>query len=351
MLENRFTVISKASIRPNKIVFYNQFIRNDHFVCSDNSDNGSLSPDDDKQLQVKAMSLPVCNLHGFNLSVKATARIKEKISWLYELAKNKTIVTKNNKTLHSYKMNFITLTLPAVQEHSTQEITSSCLNQFLIECKLKYNMLNYVWRLEFQKNGNVHYHIATDTFIDYTDCKLIWNRCIAKLGYIRRYQEKFTNMTYSDYARNYSNGGKINAPKLRERYGRGVATRWDSPNTIDVRAVNNAKNIASYISKYITKNDGCPVSDIVSNREPATTNLRLWFCSRSLSALDKITIFIDEIDDTIDAIFNNLSNIKRYFLDYVSLWFWNKKDQSNSCLAALYKLFHSYAHERDYIPA
>ena len=73
---------------------------------------------------------------------------------------------------------------------------------------------------------------------------------------------------------------------MRERFGRGTATRWDSPNTVDVRAVSNAKNISFYISKYITKKSEHSLNPVVSSRESSDSNLRLWFCSRSLSRLE-----------------------------------------------------------------
>jgi hypothetical protein len=351
MQENRFTVVQKASIRPNKIVFYAQFINN---LIKEKTNETPVS--NAVRQEVRNMGLPIrvqpaVNTHNFELSKKASARIKAKVSWLYELSKSKTVIPTKGKPMYSFKMNFITLTLPALQQHTTAEITSICLNQFLTECKSKFGLRNYVWRLEFQKNGNAHYHIASDTYIDYTSCKLIWNRCLNKLGYVARYQEKMQGMTFEQYREQYSNNGEVPFNTLRERFGRGCATRWDSPNTVDVRAVGSARNIAFYISKYITKKSDDKLNPIVASREPETTNLRLWYCSKSLSALDKIEIFMDGMSDLTCAVLSGIEKARKFIFDYCSVWYFNAVEQEGLTRRNLWKLYREYAYERGYSPA
>jgi len=346
----RFIIVPKASIRPNKIVFYSQFLIKNvpqhRFSNFTNSEKNEL-----RSIGLPVRCMPLANSHNFELSKKAAGRIKEKVSWLYELAKSKTIIPEVGKPLYSFKMNFITLTLPSLQSCPTSEITSQCLNQFLTECKAKFGLNNYVWRLEFQKNGNAHYHIATDTFIDYTSCKLIWNRCLAKLGFISAYQDKMLGMSFEEYRHLYNDGGKNSFALLRERYGRGCATRWDSPNTVDVRAVGSARNIAFYISKYITKKSDEKLNPIVSEREPAETNLRLWFCSKSLSALDKIEIFMDSYSDIVCDVLSGIQQARKFIFDYCSVWYFNATEQVGKTKRDLWLLYREYAYSRGYKPA
>jgi hypothetical protein len=349
--EPRFLVIKKASIRPSKIVFYDAFFpvgQHEHKALEKVSNE---TKKECRNMGVAVQIQPICNKHNFEISIKASARIKEKVTWLYELAKNKTVTTTGGKTLFSFKMNFITLTLPSLQCHDTAKITSVCLNQFLTECKEKFNLQNYVWRLEFQQNGNAHYHIATDTYIDYTSCKLIWNRCLEKLGYVARYQDKMLKLSFNDYLKQYSDGGKTPFNVLRERYGRGTATRWNSPNTVDVRAVSNAKNIAFYISKYITKKSEHTMNKIVFDREPKDSNLRLWFCSRSISRLEKIEVFMDEYDHLVDSCLKNLQEVRRYLFDYCSVWYFNAHQQANETKRCLWLLYRRYSVSTGYVPA
>lgn len=349
--ELRFTIVPKASFRPEKIVFYNQVIKT---VLTPSAPRTTISKETKTELHswgIGTKRAVQINLHNFELSKKAAQRIKEKVSWLYELARNKTIVSKESKKVFTFKMNFITLTLPATQAHTTAELTEKCLNQFLTESKQKYNLQNYVWRLEFQANGNAHYHIATDTFIEYSDCKLIWNRCLEKLGYISTYQNKMRGMTFEQYRHEYSNNGKTDFNTLRARYSLGCATRWSSPNTVDVRVVNNAKNISFYISKYITKKSEHTLNPIVTAREPQETNLRLWFCSRSLSALDKIEIFMEECNELLDNIMHKITNLKTYIFDYVTICYFSGKSQTNEVKRLLWLFYRQYANSKGYIPS
>jgi|SRR5659263_416772 len=351
MQDSKYSVVDKISFRPNKVVFYKQFILNKYDVPQENTREIKNIVAVASVAKLVNRQVTVSNRHYFEISTKASSRIKEKVTWLYELARNKTVQTSSGKVLYSFKMNFITLTIPSIQRHETAIITKECLNQFLTECKHNFNLQNYVWRLEFQKNGNAHYHIATDTFISYEDAKLIWNRCLNKLGYIDDYQEKFSGMSFEKYREMYSENGVVPFETLRARYGRGCATKWDSPNTVDVRAVSNAKNIAFYIAKYITKNSQQGLNTIVLAREPETTNLRLWFCSRSLSALDKIELFCDEWNELAEKCLSALDNVKRYIFDYCSVWYFNVSDQIFSTKRDLWLLYRQYASERGYIPA
>ena len=69
--ESRFSVIPKISIRPNKVVFYNQFVKNKY---DDDTSASTLAPDVKqtlKEMGVPVKSLPECNKHNFEISFKA----------------------------------------------------------------------------------------------------------------------------------------------------------------------------------------------------------------------------------------------------------------------------------------
>lgn len=365
-----YIILPKATIRPNKIVFYNQFIKKQEKVsempkkepipCEIPTKQTELSfagfpvyqQNFEKNTQITEKQtikkLPEKNKHNFEISKKASARIKEKVSWLYTLAKNQTVITHTGKTLYSFKMNFITLTLPALQKHTTAEITSQCLNQFLTECKVKFGLSNYVWRLEFQKNGNAHYHIATDCFLEYKFCKALWNRILEKLSYVSDYKEKFSKMSFQEYYKMFHNNEKDDFKKLKDRYYKGVSEKWENPNTVDCRVVTSAKNIAFYIAKYITKKSDVKLNAVVSEREPKETNLRLWFCCRSLSKLEKIEIFLDEVNYLTDEIIEKVTVAKHMIYDYCQVVYFNLKEQTNEMKKNLWLLYNNYAKELGY---
>lgn len=347
--ENPFTVIPKASIRPNKIVFYNQILKRNAPTIKEKINIASDVKKDLQAMGVPVHIMPTNTVHSFDLSIKAKARIRQKVTWLYSLAKTNSVKNQNGKTLHAFKMNFITLTLPAIQEHETSVITGDCLNQFLTECKTRFNLQNYVWRLEFQKNGNAHYHIATDCYMDYHKARTIWNRCLGKLGYIEKYAAQFKGMTLQQYSDKFNKNRDIEFNVLKSRFTYGQASRWQNPNTVDVKSVGNAKQIAFYISKYITKDSDIKNNKIVSDREPASTNLRLWFCSRSLSRLDKIEYFLETVNELADKALAGLQAVKQYFYDYVKVWYFELKEQTFETKASLWLLYNNYARGQGYV--
>jgi hypothetical protein len=369
----QIAVLPKMNIRPNKIVFFNQVIR---YSLSDpfakvvkqkpkeaiiqlglNLENNvpihhQESKKETKKQEASTKKKQVQpNKHNFELSQKASSKIKEKIMWLYSLAKNKTVINDDGITNFAFKMNFVTLTLPSSQKHTSAEITKKCLNQFITECNAKFDLKNYVWRLEFQRNGNAHYHIATDSFLPYSECISIWNRCINKLGYVDEYQRKFENMSFREYYKNSVESGTTNISIIRRRYKKGKAFLWANPNTVDVRSVQSAKNIAFYISKYITKKSENTLNKVVQEREDMNTNLRLWFCSRSLSKMKSIEYFIDNFNHLIEDFYKTIKNTAVYVYDYCKVIYFNSLKESNEHKKLCWLLFNNYAKSVGYSPS
>lgn len=286
--------------------------------------------------------------HNFNISSSAQRKIKEKINWLYLLSRSRYQKSYTGKDIFNFKINFLTLTLPSKQKHNTAEITKKCLNQFITEIKERTKMENYVWRLEFQKNGNVHYHIVTDTFIDYSFALKVWNRILNKLDYIRPYTEKFSEMTLSDYVSKNHDQNINTFELLAKRYAKGKKESWKNPPTVDVKVCTNNKAIANYISKYFGKKaDNESVCNSLDNEENSFS-LRLWFCSRSLSKLTSIVDYEEIITiNWFDAL-NGLEKVRNFVSDYANCLFFNIKDLSNNLKSLLYQTFRNYANENLY---
>lgn len=346
--DDRYIINSMASIRPDKIVFYKNFVKKIEPIATIKN---PISKETNKLMEkwgLKSVKQPETNKHNFNISKKAGERIREKITWLYTLAKKQTVTTHKGKILSDFKMSFITLTIPSTQKHKSSEITKDCLNQFITELAEKHNLKNYVWRLEFQKNGNIHYHIACDIFINYLECKRVWNRIIEKKGYISDYAQKFEKMNFNEYYKIYHKIGVEDYKELRGRYNVGLATHWREPNTVDTRNVSSSKKISYYISKYITKNSNQQPNPIIEERDGNSGNIRLWFCSRSLSKLTKIDIFLDEVCDLTDNIFDNLQDFQTYIHDYCKVLYFNISGQLNSVKRSFWELFNNYAKENNY---
>jgi hypothetical protein len=215
------------------------------------------------------------------LSAKASRRLSNSVNWLVASAKNKTLYDKPTGKRFSFKINFITLTLPSLDHGiSDHHFKSKLLHNFINTCRTAHGLKNYVWKVETQENGNIHAHFTTDTFIHWKSLRDIWNRILIKHGCMDSYTEKHSNMTFEDYVLAYSSGSKTSIKKLRTAFEYGVATNWQSPNSTDVHAVHKVKDISAYLASYMSKKeDGRRV-----------IKGRVWSCSTNLSEKNKLVI-------------------------------------------------------------
>jgi len=153
-------------------------------------------------------------------SINSINRVKENLyAWCYSIAEG----NRSNKFRGSKKkiqLVLATLTLSSKQVHSDKEIKSKILEPFIKKLKYEYDIVNYFWRAEPQKNGNIHFHLVIDKFIDKIDLQDYWNDCQNKLGYVDRYLDKT---------------GKVNPPSTQIEIFDG-----------------SAKSI-EYLLKYLTK--------------------------------------------------------------------------------------------------
>lgn len=166
------------------------------------------------------------------------------------------------KKEQSYKnqtyITFLTLTMPSKQYHH-DNVINKLLIRLLENLKKTYGLQNYIWKAESQKNGNIHYHVLLDKWIDWSHVQRLWNKQLDKLGYIHNFKA--------------NNGNK-------------------EPNTIKIHSLKNVKNTVGYILKYMTKEE--------SNKRPIIG--RMWGSSRNLKKVDYLKIYnneqaYDELDE------------------------------------------------------
>ena len=155
------------------------------------------------------------------ISDKARMRICQSIDWLLYLSKPKFLFPERLGCKLLFRINFITLSLSSSQVHDDNTIKKECLQPFLDTMRKTWGCIHYVWRVESQKNGNIHIHILTDKYIAWWKIRKRWNACQNRLGYIDRWIEE---------------GGHGN------------------PNSTDVHSVKKVKKLGAYMSKYFGKN-------------------------------------------------------------------------------------------------
>lgn len=181
------------------------------------------------------------NQNKGKLSLKAKQRLTTVINWLLISAQPKTIYNEKLKSYFKFKVNFITLTLPNTSQKVDEiQFKSVLLNNWLTYMRKYKGLKNYVWKLEYQKNGKIHIHITTDTFIHWREIRRVWNNILENNSLMFDFNAKFG---HSD------------------------------PNSTDVHAINKVKNLAAYLCKYMTKDE----------KTLNKFNGRIWGCNSELS--------------------------------------------------------------------
>lgn len=237
--------IPLLQIRPNTLLLYEQFESSRHH---------------NKHSPIITQTPPH---YTGELTKSAKKRLKKAISLLVAIAKEKEATNFKTGRKFKFKLNFITLTLPAPQGSIKDSDIKKCLDNWIKRAKRKYKLNSYVWRAERQANQNIHFHIITDTYIHFENIRNDWNACISPLGFIKRFAAK--------------HGHEI-------------------PNSTDVHAIKKVKDLTKYFIKYMSKTHK-------EGDDPIKG--KVWDCSQNLKAKDSCTIMIDgdtgrEINQIID---------------------------------------------------
>lgn len=203
---------------------------------------------------------------------------------------------------------FITLTLPYEQKHTDTEITKTILGTFLDKCRKLKILENYVWRAEKQKNGNIHYHVLTDSFANYSMIYRLWKIALEQFNYVTAYSEKFKKISLREYIKlNHNRNKSIN--EVTEKYAKGVRENWKNPPCIKVDYLSDIGSIGIYISKYTAKNK--ENTNIVSGR--------VWSCSQSVSKAVEVFKKDSEFNKFWYQSGNEMMKRKVYETDYFSI--------------------------------
>lgn len=346
----KYNYIDKCSIHPDKVVLTTEVVKygitplNSGVGINNNNNNNSKTTNSSKLTK---------SFHNFNLSINSQRNLRNKIKYLFIYAKKRRIKTYKGKILDNFKVCFLTLTLPAKQIHPTSDIVRECLIPFLDILRKRLKMMNYVYRLEFQSNGNVHFHIVTDTYVDYYFARRYWNHSVNRLGYKNIYKDKMNSMSYTEYSKCYGKdyqGRPIDNGVLFDRYNKGCKSNWNHPNTVDVKNSKSSDNIDYYISKYFSKKDNGKKCNDLDN-ESNSFALRLCYWSRSLSRLSPESLPIEYYTRrVIEWLKDDDSTVYKVY-DYCKIIYFNIKKVSPSLREWLYRYFFSVRDEVGYISA
>lgn len=173
-----------------------------------------------------------------NITKGAAKRIRNKVDMLLQLSPPVLIFNPITERHFIHTLSFITLTISAKERHlEAHEGHKLVLEPFLLRARRKFGLKTYIWKAEFQKNGQLHYHITTPSFIKYYELREQWNKCLSKAGLLSKWE----------------------------------GNDETGPNSTDIHAVYKIKNMQAYLTKYLSKSDS-----------EKSTKGKVWDCSLNL---------------------------------------------------------------------
>lgn len=148
-------------------------------------------------------------------------RLAKCITLLVQSSKVTKVYNPITDTIMKHRLSFITLTIPASAKHlSPREGYDLLLSHFLQWLRRTEKAVTYVWKAEAQKNGQLHYHLTTPTFIPWQRIKDKWNNLLRSNDLLIAFEKQYGH---------------------------------SNPNSTDIHEVRDISNISSYLVKEFCK--------------------------------------------------------------------------------------------------
>lgn len=244
--------------RNSEIILYEQWLGNRNIVNKFNSPNNEKSN--------KSYTGEFTN--------SAKRNLKSAIDFLLQITKPTKVKhpTKNKYYLHH--LSVITLTIPTSEVIHPQEAYNKVLKPFLQYLTKTENVQHYIWKLEFQKRGQIHYHITLPNVIHWKLIRKKWNYLLNKNNYCKEYIEKYGN---------------------------------NDPNSTDIHKVYKIKNIQSYLAKEFIKS-AQQVNPNKDNYTDEYKNISYKFWDSSITLKGNKYFKLEYDADTAFHLYNSIQN-------------------------------------------
>lgn len=285
-LENRITEFDfqkYAKFKPHSVIIQKKFI---NYSYDEFGNQIIVKPDLSQKNKNSLMNLEKGAAGQWNGYMSPGTRRKVKgiiENYLTAIQLNTSMTFPKSFPSQEIYPSFLTLTLPAKQIHCDNDIKKECFLRFiewLTGDKERgasgWNVRNYIWVAETQKNGNIHFHLIIDRGLPADRINRKWNQFIERLGYVTRYRNR-QNYIYKNgwYVRKdmlterveqkrkacramsqrFNKADAVNDEKKRQlkAYNSGIAGNWNNPPSTKIHAIQNIKKLTAYVSKYMTK--------------------------------------------------------------------------------------------------
>lgn len=249
------------------------------------------------------------NFYSGKMTNFAKSKLRFAVNLLVAQARWKWAANEKTNRKYRFKITFTTLTLPSPQGTvSDKDLKKLALAPWLRIMKSDFDLRSYVWRAERQKNGNLHFHVTSDCFLPHSDVRNNWNNQMAKFHFIDEFEAKFGHR---------------------------------NPNSTDIHSVINIRNLASYLVKYMSKDDD----------SAQTVDGKLWDCSDNLKLKERV-IFemsgsdfftLDKLHDKMPERFKKMDQCTVINISETELFNWFGREKFLSYKKWLDSVYHAGA--------
>ncbi len=229
---------------------------------------------------------------------------------------------------------FSTFTLSEPQKHSDKEIIKTFVD-FIDHLKKVDNHIlgtfdkapglkNYVWRAETQENGNIHFHLIADCYLNKNTLQRLWNKYLLKLGYAPSNNSAFVESLKKDKKNN----------KILDVENYLVKYMTKAPLKNEYKGLTQSQALALYETTRGTDNEVNPF------RRPVIG--KIWGCSKALRKVDFPKFYDTEIAE-LDELKKELTEKKLETLpDFIRYYSGNVKKALKKCRYELQRKVKNY---------
>jgi hypothetical protein len=234
-----FIIVPTVQLRYKQLLIYNKF----HFAEGYHS----------KLKYSRTTHLRMQKTYSGSVTNGAKKRMAKAIDCLLMVSPKKKIFNPIIQKFQTFQLTFITLTIADnTKNYSAKESYDLLLSPFLKWLREKQNCKSYIWKLELQERGQIHYHLTTNEFIEFTKIRNKWNELQSNCGMLDDYKKRFGNT---------------------------------DPNSTDIHAVYKVQDIKKYLLKYLSK----------SEQNAEKVNGKIWDCSKNLKGVKSFEFEYDNI--------------------------------------------------------
>jgi hypothetical protein len=192
-------------------------------------------------------------------------------AWFSTIEYAKTEGTESVANINKF-LAMITLTLPIKQVHDDRYLKRYALMMFIKDLRRHSSTINYLWKAETQQNGNIHFHIIIDEYVDKNKIDAWWKARMRILDYEQAYER---------------------------------TTGKKDPPMCNVEKLHDKGSAGSYVAKYFSKNE---------NRRQIEG--RCWGCSDKIKelAVGEMSVNESEMDECLQKINTGIATV--YITDY-----------------------------------